>query len=185
VSARIRCANRVLAPAVSGHRTTLMRPNLSPNLQVSPSMKHLRLQLIGVLSAFAGIAGCSEPQTALSGKVTYKDKPVPGGSVVFVSSEDASKQARAEIKPDGMYSCSTVPLGNLKVAVLPAAKSASKMMPKGAKKPAIADDNPLSKVYGSGGAEYVNIPEALQNPETSKITVKVDADTKTFDIPLK
>jgi hypothetical protein len=148
-------------------------------------MKKPPVRLVSVLSILlAVVAGCSEPRAALSGKVTYKDKALHAGTVIFLS-EDGTKQDRAEIQPDGAYSSSTVPVGNLKVGVLPAPKGAKSMMPKGAKRPKIAEDDPLAKVYGNSGADYVDIPEPLRNPETSNITVKVDANTKTFDITLK
>ena len=54
--------------------------------------------------ALIASAGCtSDPRTKVSGKVTYKEKPLPGGTVVFVSTEDNSKQDRVTIrrKADG------------------------------------------------------------------------------------
>jgi len=146
-------------------------------------MKYFPIQLIGALIVFAAVAGCSEPHASLSGKVTYKDKPVTGGTVIFVGED--GKQTRAEIQPDGMYSSPGVPLGNLKIGVQPAPKGPAGLAPKGAKRPPIEKDNPLEGVYGKSGGEFVDIPEALRNPETSKITKKIDADTKTYDIPLK
>ena len=123
-----------------------------------------------------------EAQGAIT--VTYKGKALPGGTVIFVT-EDNLKQDRVQIKPDGTYSSSTVPLGNLRVAVEPAPKGVSGNMPKGVKKPEMPADSPASKVYGQSGADYVDIPQPLRDPATSKITLKVESGVQTFDIPLK
>jgi hypothetical protein len=127
------------------------------------------------------LVGCGEPQASLSGKVTFKNKPVTGGWVIFIN--EAEKHDRAQIKPDGTYSSTTVPIGNLKVGVEPAAKGVSANMPKGVKKPEIPKDGPAD-VYAQGSGGYVDIPMYLRSPNTSKITTKVEAGAKTFDIDL-
>jgi hypothetical protein len=148
-------------------------------------MKQFPIQLVGVLPILlAAIAGCSEPHATVSGNVTYNDKALHAGTVIFVS-EDGTKQDRAEIQPDGTYSMSAAPVGTLKVGVQPAPKGAASLMPKGAKRPKIPADDPLAKVYGNTGADYVDLPESLRNPQTSNITVKVEAPTTNFDIRLK
>jgi hypothetical protein len=130
--------------------------------------------------ALVPVAGCGEPHASLSGKVTFKNKPVPAGWVIFVNESD--KQDRAQIQPDGTYSSSTVPIGSLKVGVMPGPKSLRSSMPKGAKIPEIPKDGP--DVYARGDENYVDIPMYLRKPDTSKITLKVEGGSKTFDIDL-
>jgi len=96
-------------------------------LLTAPTMKltRARLPLLAGLAFLlvAALSGCGgDPVATVSGKVTYLDKPLPGGTVIF-STADFAKSATAEIKPDGTYSVSRVPLGDLKVAVQPGARS--------------------------------------------------------------
>ena len=143
--------------------------------------------LVAALAAMlVAMAGCGDRRATVSGKVTFKDKSMPGGTVLFLS-EDGTKSDSAEIKADGTYSSSNVPLGALRVAVLPVQKSAKDSMPKaakgGGKMPDVPTDAP--KAYQQGSTAYVDIPMALRDPTTSNITVTVNAGMQTFDIPLK
>jgi hypothetical protein len=64
---------------------------------------HLRV-LAPLLVASVLLAGCmsKKDETALvKGKVTYRDKPVPNGTLNFFPAEGPS--AYTEIKPDGTY----------------------------------------------------------------------------------
>jgi hypothetical protein len=148
-------------------------------------MNSYRILPIVVPVLLVALAGCGGDNRArVSGKVTYQDKPLPGGTVVFVT-EDNGKQDRAPIQPDGTYSAANVPMGNLRVGVEPATKGAIGNMPIDAAKPVIPADSPAAKVYGQSGAAYVDIPENLRNPATSNITLKVEKSAQTFDITLK
>lgn len=134
-----------------------------------------------------GLAGCgADPRGTVSGTVTYKDKPLPGGTVVFVA--ENLKQERVPINADGTYSSSNIPLGEkVKVGVEPAPKGAKNMMPKGQKPPTMPEGGPKD-VYGGGasdGKEYRDIPQVLRDPATSKIVTKVERGEQKFDIPLK
>jgi hypothetical protein len=73
----------------------------------------LRLPLLaaGVLVA---AAGCSSRAT-VSGKVTYKGKPVVWGTVTAIASDGV--QYAAQINPDGTYSIANVPTGPARFAV--------------------------------------------------------------------
>ncbi len=69
-----------------------------------------------ILSALVlPLVGCSEPEKTakVSGKVTYKEKPVPGGTVTFIN--DKGKIGSATIESNGTYSSSNVPYGHVKV----------------------------------------------------------------------
>ena len=104
-------------------------------------MKYFSRTFGMVLSTLVlAVVGCGEPRGSVSGKVTYKDKALAGGTVVFVS-EDKKNQDRALIQPDGTYLAKNVPVGKVRVGVEPAPKGASANMPKGAKKPDIPADS--------------------------------------------
>jgi hypothetical protein len=152
-------------------------------------MKRIRpfLPLFLLCSAvLIALPGCSGERTAkLSGKVTYNNKPVPGGQVVFAN-EDNTKVTEADIQPDGTYSSTQVPLGKVRVGVMPAHKGLAASIPKGVKSKMPPDKHP-EEYEKKGGTEYVDIPEQFRDPSTSGINVTVDGSDKVFniDIPKK
>lgn len=138
-----------------------------------------------VLTSLFFVAGCGgEPRGKLSGTVTFDNKPLPGGTVIFMT-DDNSKTEHVPIQSDGKYSSDNIPLGKLRVAVLPPASGP--VMPAGAKVTGAPADHPQAKLYSqANSAPPVNIPEALRDPATSNITVEVTGgEQPSFDIPLK
>jgi hypothetical protein len=135
--------------------------------------------LIAVL--VMGITGCGEKRAKVSGKVTYNDKVLTGGTVNFVT-KDNLKGDTATIQPDGTYSCTNVPFGDLLVAVRPAVNLGAKI-PKGTKIPEVPPDSPAAGVYAKKG-DNITLPKHLQDTSTSKITLTVDKSDQTFDITL-
>ena len=127
---------------------------------------------IGLLALFA--AGC-QSKGHVSGKVTYKDKPLVYGTVLFVCSDGASVQAM--IQRDGSYSADGLAVGEAQVAV-------NSPNPKGigifttwknpAKKP------PPLEVPG-----WFEIPARYGDVGTSKLAFTVKGGANTFDIELK
>lgn len=132
------------------------------------------------------LQGCtSDRRATVSGKVTYLDKPLPGGTVVFVPEDKDKMGDRAPIQPDGTYTTSGVPFGKMKVAVEPGTKGGTGM-PKGAKMPSSdKDEKKLPLQYSKDQPDtYVDIPGRYRNPATSGLSVDVDSSSKTYDIPL-
>jgi hypothetical protein len=87
-------------------------------------------------------AGCpGEPSGKMSGTVTYKGKPMGGGSITFATENGA---ATGGIDSTGGYSIDKVPLGNAKVAVF------------GMKPP-----NMKGKPFGGGKGEKMTTPKDL------------------------
>jgi hypothetical protein len=84
----------------------------------------MRLLLVGVIVLLVGFAGCRRgPGLELApvhGKVTYKGKPLPNGTVMFVPGEGPA--AYGEISTDGSFRLKTndsdgAVLGNHKVSI--------------------------------------------------------------------
>ncbi len=82
----------------------------------------------GVAICFAlislALTGCGGPPSGkLSGKVTYKDEPVSGGSVTLVPKTEGNPYAYAETGADGSYIAKTddygtkIPVGKYQVLI--------------------------------------------------------------------
>jgi len=122
------------------------------------------------------VIGCrsKNPNAAasVSGKVTYKGAPVPGGSIVF---RPQSGNYAGGLTPDGSYSITDMPSGDMTVtveteSVKPKAAPTGGM---GAKMAKMASPIPES-AKNAPKAEYVKIPAKYADPKTSplKVTLK-------------
>jgi hypothetical protein len=120
------------------------------------------------------VAGC-QSRGDVSGTVTFKDKPLVYGTVLFVCSDGASVQAM--IQKDGTYSASGLAIGDAQVAVnSPNPKSIGifTTWKDPAKKP------PPLEVPG-----WFAIPARYGDAVTSKLTVTIKGGANPFDIALK
>jgi hypothetical protein len=146
---------------------------------------HRIVMLGAVVVAAVASGGCTGDKVAtVSGTVTYKGKPLPGGTITFLS-EDRTRQEMAPIKADGSYTAAAVPTGKVLVGVQPAGKKMSAVIKgetKDLSKPP-KDSGAASSAPTTAG-EYVNIPAYLHSPATSKIALDVDTNSKSFDITL-
>jgi hypothetical protein len=69
----------------------------------------------GVVLAVLALSGCGRPTASVSGKVTYRGQPVPGGRIFFVTEQ--GERHGADLGEDGSYSLNNVPAGTLRVGV--------------------------------------------------------------------
>jgi hypothetical protein len=130
------------------------------------------------------ILGCGHPKGTVSGIVTYKDKPLPGGFITFVP-EQGSGSYSGKIQQDGSYRVADIPAGPVKIGVQApqAPKHAESMISpvdiaKGAK-PGAKGAAPAS------GTTYVNIPPSYSDPEKSGLRLTVTGGSQEHNIPLK
>jgi len=70
---------------------------------------------IGLVVAMVVVSGCGASTTKLSGKVTYKGKPVVWGNVSVVASDNISYAG--EIQDDGTFMIPKIPVGPCKIGV--------------------------------------------------------------------
>jgi hypothetical protein len=113
------------------------------------------------------LVGCGNGNVSLKGKITFSDdgSPLTEGTVAFLKD---GKQSRGTIKEDGTYVVGTekttdgLPPGKYQVIV-----SALKSIP-------IDEEN------GIYNYEQL-IDRKYERPETSGLTIEVNASTKTFD----
>lgn len=117
----------------------------------------------------------------VSGKVTYRDKPLPGGYITFVP-EKGSSVARGDIEKDGSYRVEKVPVGPVKIAVQalePPKYAAGNMSP--------AEVAKMGKkaFQRAAPAPRMKLPENFTDPEESGLTYTVKKGMQEYNIPLK
>jgi hypothetical protein len=129
------------------------------------SARKCRPWLAGLLVAAS--CGCGSGTATVSGKVTYKDRPVTYGSVIFVGADD--KSGSAAINPDGSYTASGVPPGEARIAVISRAPSKGRANAKGRANP----------------AEWFPIPRGFESPSTSGLSCTLKSGANEHDIKLQ
>lgn len=144
-----------------------------------------RLIRPAVLLAALALTGCGEKTTEVSGKVTYKGKPVTSGVVTILDGGSAPKAGA--IQPDGTFRVSGVRLGTYKVAVSspPPPGSEPARRPAGGRD---ADDDKVPTAVAPASPEviktWVALPEKYGDPAKSDLTVDVKAG-QSLDIDLQ
>jgi hypothetical protein len=117
------------------------------------------------------------PTASVEGKVFYRGKPLPGGTVAFYPAK--GKPVVARIQKDGTYSAPKVPVGKVKVTV-----ETESVRPKGKKKANPPKDQGNPPKRDKKQSRYVPIPRKYASPKTSGLEYEVKKGTQTFDIQL-
>ena len=138
-------------------------------------------KVLGIGLVLVLAAGCGGPFTApVSGTVTYKGNPLPGGTVTFIHPD--GRVGYGTIHEDGTYSISAAPGGDVKCIVqttkpiVPPPQTVAARLSGGAAKAG-------ATVYPAG--PYVPIPEKYGDPQTSGLSHTIDRGSNTIDIPLE
>src|SRR5262249_26957060 len=76
----------------------------------------VRLVCVVLFLPALALAGCGPRVGTVSGKVTYKDGPLPSGPLTFIGGKGDKPQWSA-LAADGSYQVNNVPVGNVKVTV--------------------------------------------------------------------
>ncbi len=136
--------------------------------------------ILGIGIALIWTTGCGGPFTApVSGKVTYKGEPLPGGVVTFIHPD--GRTGYTTIKEDGSYTIPAAPGGDVKCIVqtikpipgLP--KRLAAKLPGGGNKGS-------EPIYPAG--KYVPIPEKYGDPQTSGLAYTIHRGSNSIDISL-
>jgi hypothetical protein len=163
-------------------------------------MFHSKFRLV-VLASVLFLVGCSDAsrqqQAEVSGTVTYRGKPLPGGIVMFIS--DKGFQNSATIDENGHYTI-LVSVGSNKITVDNRLLNKNKQTPAPRVK---ADDNRLQKKSQpipesprlkppegttqetTLAGTYVPIRESYASAESSGLVYTVVTGTQVKDIPLE
>jgi hypothetical protein len=113
----------------------------------------------GLLAAACGCAGSA----TVSGKVTYRGRPVVAGSVVFLSADRTARSG--VIEPDGSYTVRGVRPGAVKIGVI--------------------SRDPAKKARGAARpAGWFPLPRQFENPESSGVGTTVGSGRVQHDIDL-
>jgi hypothetical protein len=145
--------------------------------------------------AVLALSGCGPSVGSISGKVTYQGKPISGGKVTFLTSDQ--KVRTAPIGSDGSYSIDKVTVGPAKIAVEPPIPLGP-MIPPGAdpsKPGGMASSKPVgmdpSKFDAPAGAapppevKEVPLPPKYKDAEKSGLTYTVVQGKQQHNIELK
>jgi hypothetical protein len=117
-----------------------------------------------LLGAALALAGCSpsNKQGEITGVVKFKGEPLPGGTVVF---HGATSTYTSEIRKDGNYTVSGVPLGTAKIAVV----------------------MPIRITMGGksvGSNSLPDIPARYGDPQKSGLSCEVTGGSQTHNVEL-
>ena len=114
------------------------------------------------------LAGCGNGNVSLRGMVTFNDngEPLTQGTIVFLKDGQIS---RGDIKPDGTFIVGT--------------GGATDGLPSGTYQVYITGSEKVIPINEEGSNTYEpQIDRKHERPETSGLTLEVNASTRTFDI---
>jgi hypothetical protein len=169
-----------------------VHPFLSNSCLINIPVRILVLLFLGFL-----VSGCSSSKGTVSGKVFYKGKPLPKGSVTFLL--ESGGAYGSGIKADGSYTIEKVPAGKVKIIVTvpsqakddprmammkQAMKSNKLEISEEAKKDMPAEFKSALEEPGSSGAP-ISIPKHYSDPEKSGLELIVTGGQQNHDIELK
>ena len=138
-------------------------------------------------------AGCSS-KGSVTGKVFYKDKPLPGGAVLL--SHPQLGIVRSRIDADGSYQFADIPPAEVKIAVTGPQAEKGRPLPKGLtweklKADLGGSDEEIERKTGfrrpgsSSAVATVALPKKYEDPEQSGLTYTVTGGSQPHDIKLE
>lgn len=150
---------------------------------VCPARTRIQFLLIAVLF---GTVGCSSSGT-VSGKITYQNSPVKGGTIIFVTADGS--QFSGPINEDGTYKVEKVPKGDVKIIVETSslAQRATQKLnapPEGQQVPGAKSDK---QQFDPAEAQrrYTPIPGNYERADSTPLKLAVKGGAQTHDITLE
>jgi len=145
-------------------------------------------KILGAVSLTMLVAGCGGSVGDVTGKVTYKDKPVTSGTVVVLGKDGIPKSS--SIQNDGSYRVVGVKSGEARVMVSsPPLVGGPASVKDGAKaevsdKPSQSQEAPAPAANPELTKTWFAIPEKYGDTTKTDLKLTVVGGTNTFDIPL-
>ena len=131
-----------------------------------------------VLIAIATAGGCGNGATTVTGKVTYRGRPVTYGSIVFLSADKTARSA--VIQPDGSYTVENVPPGPVRIGVI--SRDPAKGRAARRKRQSSPPGSPPAVPAATG---WFPLPAEFETAETSRLGCTVTGGRFHHDIELK
>lgn len=135
------------------------------------------------------LGGCTRATGSVEGHVTYNGKPLPSGTVSFLTSDGRVETSR--IAPDGSYHIPKIWVGEIRISVqtpdpkrLLRGPKSSRQASDAAKVPDAPEIAKLAARRDALIVPSVAIPARYGDPEQSGLTYTVKQGEQTFDIEL-
>jgi hypothetical protein len=144
----------------------------------------VRVRVSAVLFAgllLAGMSGCGSSKASVSGKVSFRGKPLAMGTVYMVASDGI--QVPASIGEDGSYKIDQIMSGKVRISVnSPKPEPVNSATAARARKglPAAAATVPSPDL-----AKWIEIPEKYGDTATSDLTTELKGGENTYNIELQ
>ena len=147
---------------------------------------HRRRGLTWVTLACLVAAGCGGATGDVTGRITYKGKPVVSGSVVLIGPDGMPRYS--DIQPDGTYRFTSVPTGEAKLGVnspnpVPDPRKVAMARAAG-KRGGRSQADPITSTPTSDPRLWFPIPTAAGDPATSNLRTIIRRGENTHDIEL-
>lgn len=135
--------------------------------------------------AFLGAAGCGASTGTITGKVTFKNTPLKGGTVSFVSADKQTSKS-GPIQEDGSYTVEKVPPGEAIICVETTSVGPPPGVPGYAAPAGMENPNATTSTDRAQQAKrYVFIPPRYAEPEQSGLKYTVKSGTQEKNINLE
>jgi hypothetical protein len=131
-----------------------------------------------VVTAMGVVTGCSSPKrlATLTGKVTYKGKPVAVGAIYFHGPAD--ELAMGNLRDDGSYTATDLPIGVVKVSL--------RVQDPGVYAQKLKGQGPsLEKPNTEDLDKVTSLPHQYSDPATSGLSYTLSPATATLDIAIE
>jgi hypothetical protein len=126
--------------------------------------------------------GCQPQLATVQGHITYCDRPLAGGSIIFYCAN--GQIVRGLIGPEGYYQVTNVPYGLARVAI-----HAFQAQPRGLRLPQKlppTSNGPIAPGAGAPSNPHVSdLPARYAHPEESGLYLVVDQPQTLYDVDLR
>lgn len=152
-------------------------------MRLSPLRGVYRLAGVLFLVSFLGALGCGSTPGTVTGKVYFKDQPLKGGNVTFLTADKKVSQM-AKIGEDGSYTIDKIPAGPVKIGVETKSLKQSASVPRYSPPPGMSSPNKTGGDPKEILKRYVAIPEKYADPLESGLEYTVQSGNQPWDIKL-
>ena len=151
-------------------------------------MARVRFLSVASLLLTSGLLGCSggdkQAPATVSGSLSYNGQPVKAGTMQFHTADGVPYSA--QIAPDGTYTATDLPTGEMVVTVETESINPNKAAPKGgdaARRMKMQVQQPAPGTTTAGDL-YVKIPRKYADPKSSPLKVTLERGRQTYDFTL-